>query len=117
MDQLDHPSKSDLKTIRKVILSVDPSIAEGIKWNAPSFRTTEYFAATNLRGDSSVRIVLHLGAKVRALPADGIVIDDPESLLKWLGKDRAMIEFKGTSELNANKAALRSLVRQWITHV
>ena len=26
-----------------------PGIREGVNWNAPSFRTTEYFATTNLR--------------------------------------------------------------------
>ena len=77
MAQLEHPFKSGLETIRKIILSADGSIAEGIKWNAPSFRTTEYFATTNLRGEANIRIILHLGAKVRELPADGIVIDDP----------------------------------------
>lgn len=99
------------------MLSADRSIAEGIKWNAPSFRTTEYFATTNLRGTSGVRVIFHLGAKVRELPADGIAIDDPENLLKWLGKDRAMVGFNGPSELDANQAALHSLVRQWIAHV
>ncbi len=117
MAQLNHPFKSGLETIRSLMLSADRSIAEGIKWNAPSFRTTEYFATTNLRGKTGLRIIFHLGAKVRELPPNGIAIDDPKGLLKWLGKDRAMIEFNGTSELDANKAALRALVRQWITHV
>lgn len=117
MARLNHPFKPGLETIRTLMLSADRSIAEGIKWNAPSFRTTEYFATTNLRGEAGVRIILHLGAKVRELPANGIAIDDPKGLLKWLGKDRAMIEFNDTSELEANKAELRALVRQWIAHV
>lgn len=117
MDQLDHPSKAELQTIRGIMLSVDRSVAEGIKWNAPSFRTTEYFATVNLRGTTGIRIILHRGAKARDLPAAGMAVDDPGKLLKWLDKDRAMIEFNGRHELDANAAAFRSLLRQWIACV
>ncbi len=33
-------------------------------------------------------LILHLGAKVRDIPADGLKIADPAKLLKWLGRDR-----------------------------
>jgi len=46
---LDHPFKPEILALRQVILGADPSIAEGIKWNAPSFRTSEYFATMHLR--------------------------------------------------------------------
>jgi len=49
MDQLDHAFKAEVQEIRLTILSADATIAEGIKWNAPSYRTTDYFATTNLR--------------------------------------------------------------------
>ena len=39
---LDHPFKQEILAIRQVILGADPAIAEGIKWNAPSFRTSEH---------------------------------------------------------------------------
>jgi hypothetical protein len=35
------PSKSALLELREIILAADGAIAEGIKWNVPSFRTTE----------------------------------------------------------------------------
>jgi len=117
MSTLKHPFKDEIETIRKLMLSVDSSISEGIKWNAPSFRTAEYFATTNLRAKAGIGVILHLGAKVRALPAGGISIDDPKKLLKWLGKDRAMIEFGTARELNDKKAAFQAILRQWINHV
>src|SRR5262245_16729700 len=90
MKTLDHPFKAEIEAIRKAITGAAPGIREGIKWNAPSFRTTEYFATTNLREKAGIGLILHLGAKIRALPAGGIAIQDPAKLLKWLGKDRAM---------------------------
>ncbi len=46
---LDHPFKQEILALRQIILDADPSIAEDIKWNAPSFRTSEYFATFHLR--------------------------------------------------------------------
>ena len=117
MATLEHPFKAEITAIRRTILGVDARIAEGIKWNAPSFRTTEYFATTNLREKSGIGVILHLGAKIRDVGPEGVVIADPERLLKWLGKDRAMIVFKDMEEFVARRAAFEDVLRQWISHV
>lgn len=114
---LEHRFKDEVQAIRSSILGEDPSIAEGIKWNAPSFRTTEYFATTNLREKNGVGIILHLGAKVRDIAPDGMPIDDPEKLLKWLARDRATIVFKDMDDFKAKKAAFLGIIRNWITYV
>lgn len=114
---LEHPAKPVVQALREVVTAVDPSIEEGVKWNAPSYRTSEYFATTNLRAKSGVGLILHLGAKVRDLPAGGVVIDDPAKLLKWLAKDRAMVEFADTDDLDAKRAPLQALLAQWIRYV
>ncbi len=117
MRSLDHPFKSEIQAIRATILAADRAIAEGIKWNAPSYRTREYFATTNLREKKGVGIIFHLGAKVRSLPDGSIAIDDPGKLLKWLGKDRAMIVFESREDFEANRQAFEQIVQQWIVHV
>lgn len=117
MAALVHPFKNEIEQVRALILRVDPSIAEGIKWNAPSFRTSEYFATTNLRSKGGVGVILHLGAKSRALPAGGVAISDPDHLLQWLATDRATVTFKDSEELRARATAFQSILRQWITYV
>jgi len=117
MAKLEHPFKPQFETLRQVVLSVDPSIAEGIKWNVPSFRTVEYFATTNLRAKAGIGVILHLGAKIRGLPAGGIAIEDPTQLLKWLGKDRAMVKFGSAEDLQEKTAAFQAILRQWIQYV
>ena len=114
---LEHAFKQEILALRQIILDADSRIAEGIKWNAPSFRTTEYFATTHLRSRAGVGIILHLGAGVRKLPAGGVKIDDPTKLLKWLGKDRAMVEFGNSRDLGEKATAFQSVLRQWIEHV
>ena len=117
MANLDHPFKAEIEALRQAMLAVDPSIAEGIKWNAPSWRTTNYFATTHLRSKTGLGLILHLGAKVREPPEGGLAIPDPGGLLKWLSKDRAQIEFVSAADLAAKRPALQALVQQWIAHV
>jgi hypothetical protein len=117
MATLDHPFKAEIDALRQIILGADPSIAEGIKWKVPSFRTTEYFATLNLRAQGGVGVIFHLGAKVREIAPEGLSIDDPAKLLKWLANDRAMASFGGLADVEAKRGALEAVVRQWIRYV
>lgn len=114
---LEHPHKPTVEAIRAAVMGADPKIAEGIKWNAPSYRTTEYFATTNLREKKGVGVILHLGAKVRSLPAGGLVLDDPAKLLKWLAADRATVVFEGLADFERKRAPFVHLVREWVAYV
>lgn len=117
MALLEHPAKDAIELLRSAILASDPSITEGIKWKAPSFKVQEYFATINLRAKAGVGLVLHFGAKVRAFSAGKEAIQDPGAILKWLAKDRAMIEFKDAKDVKARTPALQAILRQWIVHV
>ena len=117
MQSLQHPHKAAIEALRRIIRGATPDIREGMKWNSPSFRTTEYFATTNLREKAGIGLILHLGAKARSLPAGGIAVPDPGKLLKWLAKDRAMIVFKDGKDVAKRKDSLVALVRAWIAHV
>jgi Domain of unknown function (DU1801) len=117
METLDHPFKAEIQILRGVVLGIGGGVAEGVKWKAPSFRTTEYFATTHLRGKGTFGLILHLGAKVRDLPEGGVKIEDGAGLLQWLAKDRAMIELASREELLEKRAALEAVLRQWIHYV
>jgi hypothetical protein len=117
MSELVHPFKMEIQAIRQSILGAAPGIAEGIKWKAPSFRTHEYFATTNLREKGGVGVILHLGAKVREIGPGGLVIDDPAKLVKWLAPDRGSVRFTSQSDFQSKKAAFESLIRAWVEHV
>lgn len=112
MAKLEHPHKDAVEVIRRLMLETDTAIAEGVKWNAPSFRTTEYFATTHLKANDGIGIVLHMGAKVRERPA--FQLEDPQGLLKWLAKDRALMSFAGIQDVKGHKEAIKAIVRQWI---
>jgi hypothetical protein len=116
MRKLAHPLKAELEAVRSIILGANPKISEGIKWNAPSFRTNEYFATINIRKDE-VLVILHLGAKVKDNSTTGLTINDPARLLEWLSTNRAAVKFRDMKAIKSSRAAFEKIVRQWITYV
>ena len=115
MSTLEHPHKSAIERLRRIVCDTDSSIAEGVKWNAPSFHTSEYFATTHLRAKDGIALVLHLGAKVRDIAS--VSVADPHELLNWLAKDRAMISFCDRKDVEVRAPALQAILRQWIAYV
>lgn len=114
---LDHPHREGIVALRSWVGGADPTIREGVKWNAPSWRTHEYFATTHLRSKQGFGLILHRGAKVKALPEGGLAVPDPAGLLKWLAPDRALVELRDRDELAAKGPALQDLLRVWITRI
>ena len=114
---LDHPMKGELEALRRLFLGVSPDVREGIKWNSPSFRTTDWFATINVHKKDSLRLILHTGAKKKAAATTGLKIADPAGLLTWLAKDRCLVTFVGAKDVAAKKSALEAVVRQWVRHV
>lgn len=114
LDASGHPLRTEIDALRAIILGADASIAEGVKWNAASFRTREWFATLN--GPKQVKeamIILHAGAKVKGLVLKERVAD-PHGLITWLGKDRGMITFKTSADIETNSNALQEILRAWI---
>jgi hypothetical protein len=114
---LDHPHKPEILALRQIILGADPAIGEGIKWNAPSFRTSEWFATFHLRAKAGVQVILHFGAKVRDRSGARAGITDPESILTWLADDRASATFRDLQDVEAKQSAFTTVIREWIRHV
>jgi hypothetical protein len=109
-----HPLRKEIDALRTIILGADKSIVEDVKWNAPSFRTTDWFATLN--GPKHVKepmIILHTGAKARGLVLKDR-IPDPQGLIKWLGNDRGQITFADAADIRKKKDALRAIVSAWI---
>ena len=120
MQALDHPLKDAIEDVRQVILGVDPAIQEGIKWNSPSFRTNGWFATLNVRGKNGsdrVWLILHAGARASPNLQGEFSSADPESMLKWLGKDRAVVTFATAKNVKDSRTALEKIIRRWIKHV
>ena len=117
MAALEHPFKREIALLRGSILAADPAIAEGIKWNAPSFRTDAYFLTVHLRARRGVALIFHRGAQPRTAAGADWAIPDPAGLLEWLAADRAMATFHHAEEVEAGALPLQAVVRAWIAQL
>lgn len=117
MTTLDHPQLDAIEALRRLILSVDPRIGEAVKWNSPSFYTTEHFATFHLRAKTGVQLVLHLGAKSRPDATVRSTVADPAKLLTWKSADRATVTILDLADLTAKSDALTRILGQWIDDV
>jgi predicted transport protein len=115
LESLAHPFKPDILKLRKLILSIDPGIREAVKWNAPSFYTGEHFATMRLNGKPQLQLILHMGAKKNEMPTGAI--QDPQNILKWLGPDRACVNFTSLGSVDTNAKALKDILQQWMQHI
>lgn len=115
--ELRHPREAEIRAVRAVILAASARIREEIKWNAPSFRTTEHFATFHLRAKDGVQVVLHLGAKARPGTTLQGEIPDPRGLLAWRAPDRATVTFRDLAHIRQEKAAFTRLLRHWVERV
>jgi hypothetical protein len=116
LDSLDHPRKAEILALRRTVLEASSDIGEGIKWNAPSFHTHEFFATFHLRPRDCVQLIFHRGAKVKDGDVSGEV-PDPLGLTERLGTDRCTAKFRDMADVKAKQQALSEFVREWIARL
>lgn len=104
MKELDHPFKSEVEAVRKIIKGVHPGITEQWKWNAPSFSYKGYLVTFNLWEKERVHLVFHNGA----------ILNDRDGFLQGNYPDRRMAYFGSKTEIKEKQPILESVVREWI---
>lgn len=113
------PAAKAVNYLRKLVLAVDPEIAEHVKWNSPAF----YFAGemkpfdpkeykrdlivTNLRG-KVILLIMPTGAKLKK--SVGLKAEDFKD-------GRRIITFKDLADIKAGEKELVKLVREWLSLV
>lgn len=114
-----HPLSAEIQTVRELVLGVDASIREEVKWSSVSFRNVnDFFATINLRSVDSLQVILHTGVKRKRTAETGVPVKDPKGLIeKWPAKDRCVVSLGRGAELEANRDAFVRLVEAWTKFV
>ena len=112
-----HPLMDVVVALRRIILSVDQEIGEGIWWNSPAFifignmrpfKPKEYrrhLVVFNLYRQDCIRLVFPSGAKV----------DDQSGFLEGDYADgRRLALFHDLKEVGAKERALKSTIKRWL---
>lgn len=117
LDTLEHPKRDLIDAVRRLVARAVPAATEEIKWNAPSFATSEHFATLHLRARQGVLLVLHLGAKPRPGMDMRKYIRDAEGILEWKGLERAAVLVRDAAHLAEAEGRLASILKEWVRHV
>ena len=81
-----------------------PDVNERIKWNAPSYRFTDYICTFHLHATQHVHLVFHNPA----------IASIPSPILEGDYVDRRMAYFKSMADVDANRAELEHVVRSLV---
>src|SRR4051812_1068982 len=111
--KMTHLLKATIEAVRRTILAADPAITEGIKWNSPSFYCHGWFATISSHKPTQLDVVFFCGAKVRCDCTVRQAINDPDGLLTWPSKDRALLSFKADVDYHARLKSLQRIAKQW----
>jgi len=100
---LDHPLKQEMKAIRQLIMEVDPSITEEVKWGGPSFCYKGDMATFSPRVKDQAVLVFHRGELLNG-----------RTVLEPAPKGKAYARFSSMQEVKAKGEDLKAIIREWM---
>lgn len=113
IENVTHPLKQEIASLRDIILGANADITEHIKWNAPSFCYNDEDRVTmNFHKQDRVVLVFHRGAKVK--DSTDFHFEDASGLMEWASKDRALVTFYTMQEIADHTDALKNIVSRWM---
>ena len=110
---VDASIRPGLDRLRQTVQAACAGLTEEIKWNAPSYsHGGEHRVTLGLEKKGGYRVVLHRGAKPKALGAFSFT--DDAGLARWPAPDRGVVLIKDEVDLQTKAEALKRLIARWI---
>ena len=102
--KLNHPLKTEIESVIKIIREASSEVEEDVKWGGPSFDYKEPMATLNPRVTDYVAVIFHKGE----------LLNDNTALLEPGPKGKAYAKFRSMEEVTKHKANLQKIVKDWI---
>ena len=99
-----HPLNNQIQMVRDIILNVDESIQEDIKWQSPIFMYKGNMASIQMNAKKFVSLMFHKGA----------LIGDNTGFLEGDGKEVRVARFMDAEDIKKKKMGLESAIKTWI---
>ena len=116
LESLNDNKLEQVETLRRLIVSVEPSLHEHIKWNAPSYVLNDEdritFNLVNKQG--IVKLVLHMGATKQEDKHGAPVLAADEGIVEWSSNIRGVVSFDSLQAIEAKKSQLLSVLKRWL---
>jgi len=103
LSELNHPFKHEMQVIRQLIMEVDPSITEEVKWGGPSFYYKGDIATFGPRVKDQAVLIFHQGEILTG-----------RTVLEPAPKGKAYARFSNMAEIEAKSEDLKAVIREWM---
>ena len=116
-EHLNHPLLDTIQYLREVILYVDSSIGEIVKWNSPCFYYTGEIKPFNPKEYKRDIVVFNLHKKdiILLIFPTGSIINDIHNVFNGIYPDtRKSLSFKSIEEVKVKETDLKIVIQQWL---
>lgn len=107
LEALQQPQKALLEAVRTVILAASDQLSERIKWNAPSYYTTDDIVTFGPPRTGKVFLVFH----------HPFIVQLQSPLLEGNYKDRRLMHFEDVADVKSKEEELTRIVRELVAAV
>jgi hypothetical protein len=117
LKNLNHPLMEMVQLLRKIILSTDEKIGEGIYWNAPTFYYTGEMKAFEPKEYKRylVGFVFNKPEVIRMVFLKGANVTDSTGILEGSYKDgRRLAVFNSVDDIKNKEQALREIIKELV---
>lgn len=114
---LDHPDIDLINQVRGLIKNAEPALAEGVKWNAPSYALDGNDIITfNLRSYGPVSLIFHTGPKGKDTKTGQRLFEDTSGLIEWVADKRFVLKIGDGRFRQTHAAEITHLVQTWAAY-
>ncbi len=114
---LDHPLLEIVRSLRSIILEIDPELGEGIFWNAPTFYYTGFLPPFDAKTYKRyiVGFVFNKKDSIRLVFLNGASVHNHGEILEGNYTDgRRLAVFKTKEEVSKKRESLQLIIKELI---
>lgn len=117
LESLDADKRAQVDELRDIILGVDLSVTEHIKWNAPSYVLDgeDRITFNVLNKEGRVKLVLHMGATRQEDKKGDPILPDTTGLIEWSSDIRGILSFSGLDDIKSKRDPITQIIKNWVS--
>jgi len=117
LSALEQPQVDLINEIRALIRQAEPVLAEGVKWNAPSYALDGNDIITfNFRNYGAVALIFHTGPKGKDTKTGQRLFEDASGLVEWVADKRFVLKVADGRFLHDHTTEITRLVQTWVAY-
>lgn len=104
-----------VELLRSMIVAIEPTLHERIKWNAPSYALNDDDRITfGMNKEGTTTLVLHMGATRKEDKKAQPVLSDDHGLVEWKSDIRGLMAFESSQEITEHQSDITDVLKRWL---